>query len=133
MGFAQPFDDDDDRAHPSGWLLLALLTLALALHAIRAWQVNASQPSDFRIFYEASLDLQNGGNPYRDAPTHFPYIYPPLLAWAVSPLTALPLMGAAEVWVLLSFVAWLALGAVAIKLARSDHAARSLSLVLLPS
>lgn len=113
--------------------LLPVLLLVLFVHGIRAWQVNASQPTDFRIFYEASIDLHRGADPYADAPTHFPYIYPPLLAWAFGPLTALPLLAAAEVWVLVCFAAWLVLAAVAVKLSRSDHGARTAWIAVLPS
>lgn len=114
-------------------LVPLLLTLALGVHAMRAWQVHTTQPTDFRIFYEASVDLHAGADPYRDAPTHFPYIYPPLLAWAIGPLTALSLPAAAEVWVLVSFAAWIVLAAMALKLARSDHGGVPLALVVLPS
>lgn len=113
--------------------LLPVLVLLLLFHGLRAWQVNASQPTDFRIFYEASIDLHHGDDPYRDAPTHFPYIYPPLLAWAFGPLTALPLLAAAEVWVVVCFAAWLVLAAVAVKLARSEHGGRTAWLAIVPS
>src|SRR5688500_13335117 len=102
MAQASPHHDVPGRPRVHA-AVVVLLTLALLVHVLRAWQVNSSQPSDFRIFYEASLDLQAGADPYRDATTHLPYIYPPLLAWAMAPLTALPLRGAVEVWVGLSF------------------------------
>lgn len=126
--------DDYPRDGARARMLVALLlALALALHALRAWQVNSRQPTDFLIFYEASLDLQGGADPYRDAPTHLPYIYPPLLIWAIAPLTALPLHGAVEVWVGLSFAAWILIAALALRLARPRFGAAPLALVVLPS
>lgn len=76
---------------------------------MRAYQVNSKQPSDFRIFYEASVDAQQGANPYRTTSSHLPYIYSPLLIWCVTPLTRLPLLAAVEVWTILSFIAWVVL------------------------
>ena len=134
MSFASTFDDPPPGrvAAPPAWLL-ALLALLLAFHALRAWQVTLTQPTDFRIFYEASIDLHHGADPYADSPRHLAYIYPPLLAWSLGPLTALPLPAAAEVWVVLTFAAWIVLGAMTVKLSRSDHGGHAMWIALVPS
>ena len=64
---------------------------------------------DFRQVYHASQDVLAGRNPYPDRDALLtasgePWVYPPLLALLLAPLTLLPI-GAASVLVMLSLVA----------------------------
>jgi len=58
-----------------------------ALHAIAGWSV----PPDFSDFYLAAEAVRSGHSPYQlDLPAGWlGYVYPPLLAWLLTPLTFL--------------------------------------------
>ena len=68
--------------------------------ALAGWAVTP----DFEVFYGAAQDVTAGRTPYEDfTPPAAPgYVYPPLLAFLLSPVTVLPVDIAASLWALLS-------------------------------
>ena len=101
------------RAMP-GWDILTVVGVTLVLLVMYA-QGLSRQPYDFGAYYFAAEDLRAGRNPYEqalawraaghvtgspDAPpvAGIAYVYPPALALALMPLTALPLPLATAVW-----------------------------------
>ncbi|MHB8588347.1 MAG: glycosyltransferase family 87 protein [Candidatus Dormibacteraceae bacterium] len=117
-------------ARPPLWLASAAVVAAWgALYDIGVWVIQfASQPvhPDFRIFYVAAeAGLRSGWSTIYDLSTlrslsasfpagqtyispAVPFIHPPLLAWLIAPLTALPLPVAYALWcaVLLAALVW---------------------------
>jgi hypothetical protein len=102
------------RTRAGHWLRLAiagLVAVALAVVAAKAigrWYYDPAifalagwyVPADFGAFYIAADAVLNGGNPYQpglygDWPG---FVYPPLFAWLLSPLTLLPVTAAVSVW-----------------------------------
>ena len=86
--------------------VLPALVLALVFAAAIG---DGSYGIDFRQVYHASQDVLAGRNPYPDRDALLtasgePWVYPPLLALLLAPLTLLPI-GAASVLVMLSLVA----------------------------
>lgn len=96
-----------------------LVGVGLALYALRGIAQLASlrseiRTADFPVFYQAALDLNAGRDPYTPflaaAAQHCPgfqwclggYIYPPLLAEALRPLTGLGVLGADAAWTVAS-------------------------------
>jgi hypothetical protein len=72
-----------------------------ALHAVAGWVV----PPDLGIFLDAGDDLLAGRTPYQEVEGighYLGYVYPPLLAFAVTPLSVLPVEVATILWALLS-------------------------------
>jgi glycosyl transferase family 87 len=71
-----------------------------ALSALAGWSV----PPDFSDFYLAAHAVLSGKSPYQiDLPPGWlGYVYPPLLAWLMTPLTLLPVAVAVSLWALLS-------------------------------
>jgi hypothetical protein len=68
-------------------------------------------PPDLEVFLRAGDALLHGDDLYRDARTvgtDFGYVYPPLLAWAISPLATLPGSVAASLWTILMAASLLA-------------------------
>ena len=76
----------------------------------------APHQEDFGAYYLAALALAGGESPFdanvasrlanaAGVDSHSPYIYPPLLAVVIRPLTALPYRVAALVWILMSAAA----------------------------
>src|SRR5262245_27889814 len=122
---------------------LVLLTLALAVAAVAWGWLDVRQRArldrglsrhrtDFTVYTAASEALFRGDDPYEArSPRGWRYVYPPLLAITMRPLTWLSAPDAAFVWYLLS-VGALAVGSVA--LARSIGAggvrATAIALVL---
>jgi alpha-1,2-mannosyltransferase len=59
--------------------------------------------NDFNVFFFASQEVTAGRDPYQNSLGQWtPYLYPPLLAEAMIPLTLLPLPAAAYLWFLMS-------------------------------
>src|SRR5262245_18937793 len=97
-------------------LLVALaggsLALVAAAHVVGRWYYDGaiwalagwSVPPDFSDFYLAAKAVLSGGSPYRlDVPEGWlGYVYPPLLAWLMTPLTLLPVPVAVSAWAVLS-------------------------------
>ena len=78
-----------------------------ALWAVAGWVV----PPDLGIFLNAGDAILDGRTPYQDVDEighYLGYVYPPLLAFAIVPLSLLPASVAASIWALLTFgfVAW---------------------------
>jgi hypothetical protein len=71
-----------------------------ALWALAGWSV----PPDFADFYLAAEAVLRGHSPYQlDLPPGWlGYVYPPLLAWLMTPLTLLPVPVAVSAWAVLS-------------------------------
>ena len=106
------------RTRARGWLLAvaALIVFALmlvigskvigrwyydpALSALAGWSV----PPDFSDFYLAADAVLAGNSPYQiDVPAGWlGYVYPPLLAWLMTPLTLFPVPVAVSVWAVVS-------------------------------
>lgn len=104
---------------------LVLLVFAVAL-AFAAWPLLVGRETDFTAYIEAARALRAGQDPYLGAP---PYLYPPLLAALLVPLTFVPVKGAAWVWAVASAAA---LATAASLVAReSTRSARVLVLALL--
>jgi hypothetical protein len=96
-------------------LTALLASLAVAFYAGRAViQLLALRQEagtgDFKVFYQAAVDLARGSDPYRSFldvchGDHWclgGYIYPPLLALVLRPLTSLDAIGAQAVWTIAS-------------------------------
>ena len=68
--------------------------------ALAGWSVTP----DFSVFYGAATAVLEGRTPYQDHsfPYGLGYVYPPLLAYLLSPLSLLPLNVATSLWALLS-------------------------------
>jgi hypothetical protein len=83
-----------------GWGMAAAV---LAWIAFRLFSRLSVEPYiDFRAFYEAAEAARTGGDPY--VPVFGMYIYPPMLAAWMSPLSLLPQTAAAWVWFALGMV-----------------------------
>jgi hypothetical protein len=117
-------------ARPPLWLASAAVVATwAAIYDIAVWSIQfARQPihPDFRIFYVAAeAGVRYGWSKSYDVATlrslsasfppgenyitsALPFIHPPLLAWLIAPLTALPVPAAYAVWcvVLLAAVLW---------------------------
>jgi hypothetical protein len=95
----------------SGAIVVAATAVLLLVYARAA----AGPPVDFGAYYSAALALRDGRSPYADAlawkaagyvtgsPGRQPtaetaYVYPPALALALLPLTALPITVAQSIW-----------------------------------
>lgn len=74
-------------------LILTLVLLGSYFLALKP------ERDDFFIYYQAARSIRQVGDPYTQAP---PYIYPPLLAYLVQPLTLLPRFAAQQVWFILN-------------------------------
>jgi hypothetical protein len=122
--------DDHRELRPPLWLASAAVVAAWgAIYDIGVWFVQfARQPvhPDFRIFYVAAeAGLRYGWPRIYDVSTlrslsvsfpagqtyinsALPFIHPPLLAWLIAPLTALPVPAAYAIWcaVLLAALVW---------------------------
>jgi hypothetical protein len=121
---------ESKSARPPLWLASAAVVAAWgAAYDIAVWFVQfSSQPvhPDFRIFYVAAeAGLRYGWSRIYDVATlrslsssfpagqtyitsALPFIHPPLLAWLVAPLTALPVAAAYALWclLLLASIVW---------------------------
>jgi alpha-1,2-mannosyltransferase len=106
---------------PAGhWLRLtcaALVGGALAVFAAKAigrWHYDPSiwplagwyVPPDFGDFYAAAESVLRGDNPYQADISRdwLGFVYPPLLAWLLTPLTLLPVTTAVSVWAALTLL-----------------------------
>jgi hypothetical protein len=122
--------DDHRELRPPLWLASAAVVAGwAAIFDVVAWSIQfARQPvhPDFRIFYVAAeAGLRYGWSSIYDVSTlrslsksfpsgqnyitsALPYIHPPLLAWLIAPLTALPVPVAYAIWsaVLLAALVW---------------------------
>jgi len=118
---------DRRPGRPPLWLAAAAVAAAwAALYDITVWVVLfVRQPvhPDFRIFYVAAeagirygwssiydvAVLRTLSSPFPAGQTYInsalPYIHPPILAWLIAPLTALPLPVAYAIWSALLFAA----------------------------
>src|SRR5262245_38702423 len=122
---------------------LVLLTLALAVAAVAWGWLDVRQRArldrglsrhrtDFTVYTAASEALYRGDDPYEArSPRGWRYVYPPLLAIVMRPLTRLPVPDAAFVWYLAS-VGMLAVAGVAMarSLGSSGVRATAVALVL---
>ena len=117
---AEPLDQEPVPSHTRTWMraLVAALLLAVslvvaakvvgrwhydpALWALAGWSV----PPDFSDFYLAAEAVLSGKSPYQlDLPPGWlGYVYPPLLAWLMTPLTLLSAPVAASLWAVLSLL-----------------------------
>ena len=93
--------------------LLAILALALAVCRYGDVLINAQDASDWHAYYRAAANLQAGADIYREGTrmlarnsyeywlsTDGQYVYPPLLAFLVTPYTLLDLRAADYAWLL---------------------------------
>jgi alpha-1,2-mannosyltransferase len=77
--------------------------------------------NDFNVFYHAASEVIAGRDPYQSSLGEWtPYLYPPLLAVALTPLALLPLPVAAYVWFLINAVSTFAAAWMSAKLACDD-------------
>ena len=77
-------------------VLLLVIVTPIAVRLLRA------NPEDFGYFYGAADAMRHGQDIYRA--TDGNYIYPPLLAFVLQPLTLLPERAALAVWLIVSAV-----------------------------
>lgn len=110
----------------------AFFLVIAAFHLARSWQVNQSEPTDFRTYYMASADALAGRDPYAPSDQHLTYIYPPLLLWILAPLTRIDFLVAAEIWTIVNLVAWLVVVGLTLKIVHPDRSP-PWELVVLPS
>jgi alpha-1,2-mannosyltransferase len=106
---------------PAGqWLRLTIAALVggalvvLAAKAIGRWYYDPTiwplagwyVPPDFGDFYAAAEAVLRGDNPYQPDPSRdwLGFVYPPLLAWLLAPLTLLPVTTAVSVWAALTLL-----------------------------
>lgn len=81
--------------------LLVLAVFAVSL-GFAAQPLLSGRGTDFRAYVEAARALRAGSDPYGGV---FPYLYPPLLAVLLVPLTFLPVLAAAWLWAIASAAA----------------------------
>jgi alpha-1,2-mannosyltransferase len=83
-------------------LAFGLARILLGLwNAPRAGTTTSTYGNDFTVFYAAAERIVQTGNPYDIAiREHTPYLYPPLFAHLLAPLTWLSLSSASIVWAL---------------------------------
>ncbi len=105
--------------------LLVLAVFASAL-AFAAEPLLTGRGTDFRHYVEAAGALRAGQDPYSGV---HPYIYPPLLAVVLVPLTFLPPAGAAWIWAAVSAAA---LAASAAHVAKGSATVLVLALLFAP-
>ena len=101
------------------WAMPVVAVIAAILLAMYA-RAATGRPIDFGAYYGAALDLRAGQSPYQNAlawkaaghatgspdppPTSsISYVYPPALALAILPLTALSLQAASVTWLAILF------------------------------
>ena len=114
------------RSRVTRWLLVATLAIMIGEWAVIvgfATQVNPPHSLDFSVYYAAAMLLRHdpsgalysanalvhtahiyGGCPALITPE---YIYPPMLAIVMEPLTLLPCIQALAIWTLISALLWL--------------------------
>src|SRR4051812_3856352 len=102
----------DSKSHRRGmahfaWIVVLILAICAALFVRDA----KTGTEDFGYFYRAADAMRHGEDIYRAAGGH--YIYPPLLAFVLQPLTFLPENGAIFVWLALSAIAVFCAAAIA--------------------
>src|SRR5436305_13230316 len=98
------------RAAALIFILLAGSILLSNLAVERAGQNPSLYGNDFTVFYAAARNLLQKGDPYNHPlAVHTPYLYPPLFALLMVPLTLLSLPNAALVWCWLNLIAALLL------------------------
>ncbi len=81
--------------------LLVLAVFAVSL-VFAAEPLLSGRGTDFRAYLEAAQALRSGQDPYAGV---YPYLYPPLLAAALVPLTFVPPAAAAWLWAIASAAA----------------------------
>ena len=90
-----------------------LSILALAFAAWFVWtDFHHTAPNTFRQFYWAAKTMLAGGDIYSSPPPggRAEYVYPPLFAFLITPLTGLGLLAAQRLWLLVDVaLTWLAL------------------------
>ncbi len=91
--------------------LLVLAVFAVSL-GFAAEPLLSGRGTDFRAYFEAAGALRAGRDPYAGV---FPYLYPPLLAVVLVPLTLLPAAAAAWLWAAASAAALAASAALVAK------------------
>ena len=107
-------------ARPGFFLVVfGLLYAGLIFQALPRTIRGPKGAADFKHFYEASQELSAGADIYAGDSQH--YIYPPLLALLLRPLSLIPLSAAAGTWLFLNgglfaAAAWLAARAAASRL-----------------
>lgn len=103
----------------SSFLLLSIL---LSTNIIAKAGYNDNQyGNDFTVFYAASKNLYNFGDPYNHSiAAKTPYLYLPLFAFLLTPLAILPLPLAATIWYWLNILFSLSVIFISSKLASSD-------------
>lgn len=104
-------------------LVLAVFVTALAF---AAEPLLTGRGTDFRAYLEASAALRAGHDPYAGVR---PYLYPPLLAFVLVPLTSLPPASAAWIWAAASAAA---LAASAARVAKGSMRVLVLALLFAP-
>jgi hypothetical protein len=94
-------------ASPLVAILLALVVLLSGFYfAQRSGTDPKTYKNDFNVYYFAAGEIRDARSPYdRSLGDWTPYLYPPLLAEIIVPLSLLPLPVAAYLWFLLSAMA----------------------------
>jgi len=105
-------------------LLIALTIVILAsgfYFATRSGSDERVYSNDFSVFYHSAREVAAGRDPYESSLGDWtPYLYPPLLAVALTPLALFPLHVAAYVWFLLNAVSMFAAAWISSRLACRD-------------
>ena len=83
------------------WFWIGMIAIALAATVLpSAWRAFHAHSNDFIHYWNAALALRNGEDIYTSGEHR--YVYPPLLAFLLQPLTFIPSRVAVVVWIFLS-------------------------------
>lgn len=106
------------------FIVASFLILSILLNTnivAKAGYTDNQYGNDFTVFYAASRNLYNFGDPYNHPiATNTPYLYLPLFAFLLIPLALLPLPIAATIWYWLNILFSLSVIFISSKLVSSD-------------
>lgn len=117
--------------------LLLLLMVVVGVGGYAYWAVNGGLVRegnwigvDFHVYYQVGLALRRGGDIYGGAISP-PYVYPPLLALLVAPLTFLSVTAATIFWKVLQHVCLVAVGGLLVSMVPVGKRALAVGLLCL--
>ena len=122
---------------PLAYRLLVLLMVLVGVGGYAYWAVNGGLVRegnwigvDFHVYYQAGLALSRGEDIYGGAISP-PYVYPPLLALLVVPLTFLPVTTATIIWKVLQHVCLVTVGGLLVSMLPAGRRALTVGVLCL--